>query len=210
MAKLYFKEGTMNSSKSAQLIMTHHNYEVQGKTALVFQPMANTRDGGAVKSRALDSIVDAHLVGKEEEGTMFRLTEELMPDCVLVDEVQFMPAFQIDELAEIVDLLRVPVICFGLLTDFQTNLFEGSRRLIEIGAKVENIKTVCWHCSRKAVYNMRLLNGEPVFEGDQVQVGGDESYRPVCRICYKTAQERSKCADVEVEESLEEVEVELG
>jgi thymidine kinase len=189
MAKLYFRYGTMNSSKSAQLLMVHHNYTEQGKTAVIFKPLLDTRDGSVVKSRALDTSVPAILVGITRVGTMFDYTEKNRPACVLVDEVQFMSIPQIDELAKIVDLLNIPVIAYGLMTDFQTNSFSGSRRLIEIGARVEEIKTVCWSCSRKAVYNMRLANGVPVFDGEQVQVGGNESYKPVCRCCYHKAKE---------------------
>lgn len=190
MAKLYFKYGTMNSSKSAQLIMVDYNYKDQGKETLIFKPVLDTRDGAFVKSRALDTKVDAILVEKERDDFMFKKTQELMPNCVLVDEVQFMSSKQVDELARIVDLLNVPVICFGLMTDFQSNLFGGSKRLVELGAILEEIKTVCWDCKARAVHNMRLLDGKPTFNGEQVQVGGNESYKPVCRKCYRKAKNR--------------------
>lgn len=190
MAKLYFKYGTMNSSKSAQLIMVDYNYKDQGKETLIFKPVLDTRDGAFVKSRALDTKVDAILVEKTLEDFMFKMTQDLMPNCVLVDEVQFMPENQVDELARIVDLLNVPVICFGLMTDFQSKLFGGSKRLVELGAILEEIKTVCWDCKARAVHNMRLLDGKPTFDGEQVQVGGNESYKPVCRKCYRKAKNR--------------------
>lgn len=190
MAKLRYKEGTMNSSKTAQLLMTRFNYIEQGKKVVIFKPMLDTRDGAFVKSRALGEKVPAKMIYKHEIDSMFLYTEKEKPDCVLIDEVQFMPEHQIDELSKIVDLLGIPVIAYGLLTDFQGKLFPGSQRLIEIGAFVENIKTVCWDCSKAAVYNMRLFNGEPVFHGEQVQVGGNESYKPVCRSCYTKAKSK--------------------
>lgn len=189
MAHLDFYAGTMNSSKTAQLLMVRHNYLEQGKNVLIFKPAKDTRDLGIIKSRALEVEVKAITITDGIKRGMYYLTKAVKPDCVLVDEVQFMPTHQIEELGEIVDLLGIPVIAYGLLTDFQTNLFEGSRRLIEIGARVKEIKTVCWDCNTKAMHNMRLHNGEPIFHGEQVQVGGNESYRPVCRACYNKAKQ---------------------
>lgn len=191
MAKLYFKFGTMNSSKSAQLIMVDHNYKEQGKETLIFKPLLDTRDGEFVKSRALGTQVEANMVGVHEHNYMFNMTQQLMPNCVLVDEVQFMSSHQIEELARIVDLLHVPVICFGLMTDFQSKLFEGSKRLVELGAILDEIKTVCWNCKARAVHNMRYLDDKPIFTGEQVQVGGNESYKPVCRKCYRKELNKS-------------------
>lgn len=188
MATLYFRYGTMNSSKSAQLLMVHHNYKEQGKTAVVFKSSLDTRSGNFVGSRAINTEVEAILVGLLEVGTMFEYVKEHRPDCVLVDEVQFMSEEQIDELGKIVDLLDTPVIAYGLLTDFQSNLFSGSRRLIEIGARLEEIKTVCWDCSRRAAFNMRIQDGVPVFDGEQIMIGGNDEYKPVCRKCYLKAK----------------------
>lgn len=197
MAKLYFKYGTMNSSKSAQLIMVDHNYKEQGKETLIFKPKLDTRDGSYVKSRALNTRVDAIMVEKEDTNFMFNKTQELLPNCVLVDEVQFMPPHQIEELAKIVDLLHVPVICFGLMTDFQSNLFGGSKRLVELGAILEEIKTVCWNCKARAVHNMRYLDNTPTFDGQQVEVGGNEMYKPVCRKCFRKARNKVSQESVE-------------
>lgn len=188
MAKLRYKPGTMNSKKSADLIMTNHNYAEQGKKTLVFKPLCDTKNGTFVSSRALDVKIPAITVGEGVKKGMFHLTKVVKPDCVLVDEVQFMPEHQIDELGEIVDLLDIPVIAYGLLTDFQTKIFDGSRRLIEIGAMIESLKTVCWECKAKAVFNMRLRGGIPIFEGEQIMIGGNESYKPVCRSCYNKAK----------------------
>lgn len=191
MAKLRYKPGTMNSKKSADLIMTNHNYSEQGKKTLVFKPLCDTKNGAFVSSRALDVKIPAITVGEDVKRGMFHLTNVIKPDCVLVDEVQFMPEHQIDELGEIVDLLDIPVIAYGLLTDFTTKIFDGSRRLIEIGAMVEPLKTVCWDCKSKADYNMRLFKAVPIFTGEQIMIGGNESYKPVCRSCYNKAKERS-------------------
>lgn len=188
MATLYFRYGTMNSGKSAHLLMVYHNYKEQGKSVVIFKPSLDTRSGEFVGSRALNTKEKAIVVGMTDKDKMFDHVAQHKPSCVLVDEVQFMSEKQIDELGEIVDLLDTPVICYGLLTDFQSNLFSGSRRLIEIGARLEEIKTVCWHCSKRAVYNMRINDGNPVFTGEQVKIGGNEGYRPVCRSCYKASK----------------------
>lgn len=195
MAKLYFKYGTMNSSKSAQLLMVDYNYKDQGKTTLVFKPLLDTRDGAFVKSRALGDKIGAEMVGKHEHNFMFNLTRDKLPDCVLVDEVQFMPEHQIEELARIVDHLQIPVIAFGLMVDFKSKLFPGSKRLVELGANLDEIKTVCWDCKTRAVMNMRFLDERPTFTGDQVEVGGNEMYRPVCRSCFRKAQEQGELED---------------
>lgn len=126
---------------------------------------------------------------------MFEMTQKLLPNCVLVDEVQFMPEHQIEELARIVDLLHVPVIVFGLMTDFQSKLFDGSKRLIELGAILDEIKTVCWDCKARAVHNLRLLNDELTFTGEQVEVGGNEMYRPLCRKCYRKVRNKANMAE---------------
>lgn len=188
MAKLRFKYGTMNSSKSANLLMTQHNYTEQGKKVLIFKPKLDTRDGHFVKSRALNERQPAIMIEVNELDTMFSTTQIEQPDCVLVDEVQFMTPRQIEELGEIVDILNIPVIAYGLMSDFQSKLFPGSQRLIEIGALLEEIKTICFYCNKRATMNMRLLDGEPTFDGDQVQVGGNDSYKPVCRSCFNTAK----------------------
>lgn len=188
MAKLRLKYGTMNSGKSAHLLMVRHNYLEQSKRVLIFKPKIDTRDYGVIKSRALGVEAPAILIGEFDKDRMFLLTKDQKPDCVLVDEVQFMKEFQVEELGKIVDLLKIPVISYGLMTDFQGKIFDSTRRLIEIGAIIEEIKTVCWYCKQKAVFNMRLNNEQPVFEGEKILVGGNESYRPVCRSCYNRAK----------------------
>lgn len=188
MSKLYFRYGAMNSSKTAQLIMVHHNYTEQGKNVIVFKPELDTRSDGVVRSRALSQEVNAITVPKHASMWMLpmimRTLYETDLDCILVDEAQFLTAEQIDELGKITDLTAIPVICYGLATDFQGQLFEGSKRLFEIADKKEEIKTVCVYCNRKALFNMRTVGDIPVFDGDQVAIGGNESYKPVCRTCF--------------------------
>lgn len=192
MAKLYFRYGVMSSSKSLNLIATAHNYESQGKHVLTFKSSIDDRDGkNVIASRAGLSRKAIPL----EEPTDFlkmkaiieayQYTNDTPVKCILVDEAQLLQANTIDVLSEIVDELNIPVICYGLKTDFQTNFFDGSARLLQLADETEEIKTICScpDCTRRAVLNLRLANGVPVYEGDQVQIGDDE-YRPVCRKHY--------------------------
>lgn len=184
MASLYFVHAPMNSSKSAQLLMTAHNYEEGNHRVFIVKPGIDTRDGAFVKSRALDIerpvdlvvLPDDHwYIYKEVEGTNIA--------AVLVDEAQFLSPHQVDELAEIVDDLGIPVMAYGLRTDAFGSLFEGSRRLFEIADKFQELKTICPCCSKKAIINMRMgADGQPVFDGDQVSPG--THYLPVCRKYY--------------------------
>lgn len=184
MAKLYFRYGTMNSSKSAQLLMVNHNYISEGKTTLIFKPSLDTRDGAYVKSRVIKEHLPAILITDNDKGKMYELVKKERPNAVLVDEVQFFSEEFIVELVDIVDSLNIPVLCYGLMTDFTGHLFEGSKSLIENGARLEEVKTVCVYCDVKANYNMRVVDDIPVFSGEVVQVGGNESYKAVCRKCY--------------------------
>lgn len=192
MATLYFRYGVMNSSKSANLLMVNHNYTSADKETIVFKPARDTRDGAFVSSRVLDEKIPATMIGKSEYGRMYQIAEESKPSAILVDEVQFFNERQVKELADIVDDFNIPVLCYGLMSDFTGHLFEGSKALIENGARLEEIKTVCIQCEKKADFNMRVLNGEPTFDGEQIQVGGNESYQAVCRKCYNRKLRRYK------------------
>jgi thymidine kinase len=182
MAKLYFRHGTMGSAKTLNLLAVAHNYRSQHKRVLILKPRIDTRYGvGTVESRAglraeADVVVDADTVldPKQFEGV----------DCVLVDEAQFLSATVVDQLRRLSLSPGLPVICYGLRTDFQTHLFEGSKRLLELADSIEEVKVTCQYCNRKAVFNMRLVDGKPAREGAQIQIGGDESYVPVCAVCY--------------------------
>ncbi len=185
MAKLFFKYGTMKSGKSAHLLMTKHNYESQNKKVLVYTSAIDTRWGvGLVKSR----------VGLQSPASI--LTNDVFDEvkvendiskvsCVLVDEAQFLTYKQIASLASVVDILNIPVICYGLKNDFKNSLFSGSRALIELADEFDIIKTVCEHpsCGKKATMNLRLVGGKPTYTGNQIQLG-DEEYIPVCRKHY--------------------------
>ncbi|WP_409344121.1 thymidine kinase [Paenibacillus sp. MBLB4367] len=183
MAKLYFRYGTMNCGKSIEVLRTAHNYEEQGKKALLFTPAVDDRTAGGVVASRIGLTKQAIVV--DETTDLFAIAEAERPDCILIDEAQFLNVEQVDKLTDIVDLLDIPVIAYGLRADFLGNLFEGSARLLAIADKMEEIKTICWYCSRKAVMNMRLKDGVPIFAGEQIQIGGNESYLSVCRKCYR-------------------------
>jgi len=188
MAQLYYRYGTMNSGKSIEVLRVAHNYEEQGKTVLLFTPSIDSRYGTGVVTSRIGLHKEALIVGDDTD--MVRLTREAMPDCVIVDEAQFLSEAQVLQLTEIVDRLKIPVLCYGLRADFLGRLFPGSVALFSWADKIEEIKTICWYCNRKALMNMRYKDGIPVFAGEQIQLGGNESYLPVCRRCYKDARSR--------------------
>lgn len=183
MAKLYFRYGTMNSGKSIEVLRTAHNYEEQGKSVLLFTPMIDNRYGTGIVTSRIGMKKEAIVI--TDDMDMYAIVSEKMPRCVLIDEAQFLSKQQIDQLTDICDMLDIPVIAYGLRSDFLGNLFEGSLQLFAVADKIEEVKTVCWYCDRKALMNMRCKDGKPVFEGEQIQIGGNESYIPVCRKCYK-------------------------
>ena len=185
MAKLYFKYGAMGSSKTAQALITRYNYEENDMRVWLIKPSADVRDGADIlRSRiGLEARVD---VMTPETDVYERFAEEHRKNChvVIVDECQFMTERQIDELRAIVDDFAVPVLCFGLRTDFLTNLFPGSRRLMELADVIEEIKTMC-DCGAKATVNARIdSEGHIVTEGEQVMLGGNDSYIAMCHRCY--------------------------
>ncbi|MDR6552148.1 thymidine kinase [Paenibacillus qinlingensis] len=182
MAKLYFRYGTMNSGKSIEVLRVAHNYEEQGKKVLLLTSVMDDRFGvGKVASRIGMQkgaiVVDEHL-------DMVALAQTERPNCILVDEAQFLNKAQVSQLIEVVDELDIPVIAYGLRADFMGQLFEGSNALLAVADTIEEIKTVCWYCDKKAIMNMRCKDGVPIFHGEQIQIGGNESYVPVCRKCY--------------------------
>ncbi len=188
MAQLYYRYGTMNSGKSIEVLRVAHNYEEQGKKALLFSPSIDSRYGIGIVTSRIGLQKEAIIV--HDGMDMASLTRERMPDCVIVDEAQFLTEAQVAQLTEIVDTLQIPVLAYGLRADFRGELFSGSKALFAWADKIEEIKTICWYCNRKALMNMRYRNGIPVFEGEQIQIGGNESYLPVCRRCYKDAKIR--------------------
>ena len=184
MAKLYFKYGAMGSSKTAQALITKYNYEENDMSVWLIKPSADTRDGAQIlRSRiGLQAQVEVMVPG---EDIYEKYAREHNGNChaVIVDECQFMTAKQIDELRAIVNDYNVPVLCFGLRTDFQTNLFPGSRRLMELADCIEEIKTMC-DCGAKATVNARINDGYVVTEGAQVVLGGNDCYIAMCHKCY--------------------------
>ena len=184
MAKLYFKYGAMGSSKSAQALITKFNYEEQGMTVWLIKPSIDTRDGaGVVKSR-IGLMAEAQIIRPEDD--IVAEYRKLAPhDVILADEAQFFTPEQIDQLRELVDTDDLPVLCFGLRTDFLTHFFPGAQRLMELADSLTEIKTVC-ACGRKATVNARIdENGRIVTHGDQVLLGGNDRYIAMCHQCWK-------------------------
>ena len=173
MAKLYFKYGAMGSSKSAQALITQFNYEELGMSVWLIKPSVDTRDGAnIIKSR----------IGLERNAQVITPEQDIVKE--YADEAQFFTPEQIDQLRELVDFEDIPVLCFGLRTDFLTHVFPGSKRLLELADSITEIKTVC-ACGRKATVNARVdENGRVITHGDQVFLGGNDSYVAMCHKCW--------------------------
>lgn len=183
MAKLYFRYGTMGSAKTLNLLAVAHTYQIQNKKTLILKPELDTRFGqGAVTSRS-GLTKDADLLVNPST----RLSESQLDQlsCILVDEAQFLHPEFIDHLRFVASHFHIPVICYGLRTDFRCELFAGSKRLMELADVMEEIKSTCHYCNKKAVFNMKLINGLPSLSGPQVQLGAEESYLPTCPSCYQ-------------------------
>lgn len=187
MAKLYFYYSAMNAGKSTSLLQAAYNYEERGMRPLLLTPELDSRFGvGKITSR----------IGLDAKATVFQQSSDLLNlarteheiadiHCVFVDEAQFLTKKQVFELGEVADQLGVPVLAYGLRTDFQGNLFEGSRYLLAWSDVLSEIKTVC-HCGRKATMVLRIdSEGRPIKTGEQIKVGGNESYVSVCRQHFK-------------------------
>lgn len=192
MAKLYFKYGTMGSSKTAQALITKFNYEERGMKTVLIKPSVDTRDGKNICKSRIGLSAEALTVNKSVN--LFKLIKDMKVDVVIVDECQFLTEDQVDQLADVVMEMDVPVLCFGLRADFQTHLFPGSKRLFEIADSITEIKYIC-ECGNKAVVNARLdENGRVVTEGSQVLIGGNDRYVAMCRKCWlKKIKERQNC-----------------
>ena len=187
MAKLYFKYGAMGSSKTAQALITKYNYEENGLKVWLLKPSADTRDGQDILRSRIGLEARVEVAPPDSDiYTRFRQTRRGCCDIIIVDECQFLTPEQIDQLRAIVNDFDIPVICFGLRTDFQTKLFPGSRRLMEVADTFDEIKTIC-DCGNKAIVNARIdCNGHIVTEGAQVVLGGNDSYIAMCHRCYET------------------------
>ena len=185
MAKLYFKYGAMGSSKTAQALITKYNYEENDLSVWLLKPSADDRDGVQILRSRIGLEASADIISPETDIFRRFETEKLgQVDVIIVDECQFFTSEQIDQLREIVDAYNLPVMCFGLRTDFQTKLFPGSRRLMEVADSILEIKTIC-DCGAKATVNARIDgSGHIVTEGAQVVLGGNDSYIAMCHKCY--------------------------
>lgn len=190
-AKLYFRYGAMNCGKSAVLMQVAHNYEERGMKVLVMKSIQDKKGNDYLVSRiGLKRKIDYFI---REEDDVFSLYQDKCQgvSCILIDEAQFLSMKQVDELMRLVIKCNVPIMCYGLRTDFKTNGFPGSTRLLEIAHSIEEIKTIC-SCGRKAMFNTRKVNGKWTFDGAQVAIDGmDEvSYESLCPKCYYEKKEK--------------------
>ncbi len=193
MAKLYFKYGAMGSSKTAQALITRFNYMELGMSVWLIKPSTDTRDGAEIIKSRIGLEARAQVITPEQN--IVEEYRKLVPrDVIIADEAQFFTPQQIEQLRYLVDEEDLPVLCFGLRTDFLTRLFPGSQRLMELADSLTEIKTVC-ACGRKATVNARLdSRGRILTQGDQVFLGGNDSYIAMCHKCWKEKikeQERS-------------------
>ena len=185
MAKLYFKYGAMGSSKTAQALITKYNYEENDLQVWLIKPSADTRDGQEILRSRIGLQARVEIITPDMDvRKRFEETQAGHCDVIIVDECQFLLPEQIDQLRDIVDEDDIPVMCFGLRTDFQTRLFPGSLRLMEVADTIQEIKTIC-DCGAKATVNARIDGtGHIITEGAQVELGGNDRYIAMCHRCY--------------------------
>ena len=200
MSKLYFRHGAMNSGKSTALLQAAHNYEERGQSVLLAKPAVDTKGDTDILSRlGVDRHVDFLVTPDLNLRTEFQKRSSLQREatgkrvaCLLLDEAQFLTRDQVDQALEIAVLDDVPVLAFGIRTDFLTNGFPGSLRLLEIAHSLEELKTIC-RCGKKAMFNGRKVNDEFVFDGAQVAIDGDQvTYESLCPSCYYREKSASK------------------
>lgn len=189
MAKLYFYYSAMNAGKSTVLLQSSYNYQERGMRTLLFTPALDTRAGvGRIASR-IGLEAAAHAISTDDDLFARTQTEHAASPvaCVLVDEAQFLTPRQVAQLTDVADTLRIPVLCYGLRTDFQGHLFPGSAELLAVADDLIELKTIC-HCGRKATMNLRVgADGRAAREGAQVEIGGNDRYVPMCRRHFKEA-----------------------
>jgi thymidine kinase len=187
MAKLYFRYGTVGSAKTLNLLAVTHNYQVQEKRVILMKPLLDSRFGEhEVRSRAgLQKTADILLT----QDTVLDKQQITGAHCIVVDEAQFLTKNIIDQLRTIATDLGIPVICYGLRTDFRGELFEGSKRLFEVADSIEEVKTTCSFCNKKAVFNLKLVDGQPTLIGPTIELGTEEKYLPACARCYRSKLE---------------------
>jgi thymidine kinase len=183
MAKLYFRYGSMGSAKTLNLLAVAHNYRQQGKEIVLIKPCVDTRFGHErIQSRAgLEATADI-LVTAE---SILNSNDFIGKSCVLVDEAQFLSSMLVEQLRGLSYAENIPVICYGLRADFRGQLFEGSKRLMELADSIEEVKSTCAFCNRKAIMNLRHVNGVGTLSGEVVQLGAEDRYFPTCYGCYQ-------------------------
>ncbi|MEN2667473.1 thymidine kinase [Listeria aquatica] len=185
MAQLFFRYGVMNSGKTIEILKVAHNYEEQNKPVVIFTSGIDNRDQVGVVSSRIGLKRDA--IPVFSDTNIFEQVKAIKPrpSCVLLDESQFLEKHHVFQLAHIVDELGIPVIAYGLKNDFRNELFEGSKYLLLYADKIEEMKTICWFCAKKATMVLRVdEEGKPVYTGEQILIGGNDQYYPVCRKCH--------------------------
>lgn len=174
----------MNSGKTIEILKVAHNYEEQNKSVVLMTSGLDTRVGVGIVSSRIG--LEREAIPVFQQTDIFECIQQLEdhPYCVLIDESQFLTKKHVEQLAKVVDVLDIPVMAFGLKNDFRNEMFEGTKYLLLYADKLEELKTICWFCHKKATMNLHYLDGKPIYEGTQVQIGGNESYYPVCRKHY--------------------------
>lgn len=195
MAKLFFRYGAMNGGKSTMIIQNAYNYQETGMIPILMKPKDDTKGDNKVCSRVGISRDVDYLIEKEDNLYLVIAEKYIYADCILIDEAQFLKREQVDQLMYVATKLNIPVICYGIRTDFLTNGFEGSTRLLEIAHSQEEIKTVCFcGCGKKAIFNARYVDGEFVVDGEQIEIDNNKkvTYLPMCAEHYYEAAEKCK------------------
>lgn len=190
MSKLYFRYGAMGSGKSTALLQVAYNYNEKGMYVILMKPQIDTKAENKISSRiGIERAVD--ILIPRDSGIIELIPDTKKPHAIIVDESQFLTSDQVDELYFISKIYNIPVLCYGLRCDFQMKGFEGSTRLLEIADDIEEMKTIC-KCGNKATQNIRLVNGEPTFEGEQIVIDDHTKveYKGVCGNCYLQLRRR--------------------
>lgn len=193
MSKLFYTYSTMSAGKSLEIIKVAYNYQDQNKPVLIMNSSLDSRAGkGFVWSRT-GFKMPAINFNREDNIKDIVLSQEVKPLCLLIDEAQFLEKGQVLQLTELVDDHGIVVMCYGLKNDSFNSLFEGSKHLLVYADKITELKTECWFCNKKATMNLRFdENGDPVYSGEQIEIGGNERYLPVCRKCHKIPKKVKK------------------
>jgi thymidine kinase len=189
MAKLYFRYGAVGSAKTLNLVAVAHNYRQQGKKVILVKPAFDTRFGERVIRSRSGLEVEADILVNEKSSLNYQEFKDT--HCVLVDEAQFLSCKLVEQLRDLSLDLGIPVICYGLRSDFRGELFVGSKRLFELADAVEEVKSTCAFCNKKATMNLKHINGVPSIEGASVELGGEEKFLPACFTCYRDALHKS-------------------